>query len=237
MLYFAENSLIEAIGTFGVIGAVNFPLSITGGRYRSGISINSGINSSSVFPGQCQVFLTSSKEFIWFVEQWDIIPKIEAETSFDIPLVTLENKKVYPAKVQGLSLALLGNSDVPLPVTVQWRDGLIRHSSYAETYYDSTIPCLRPGFGEMILQDLERPLQSETVTTNNLGLMGATANSTQFWGPLGRLMSMAFHVDPDLAKAYDDSKNKKKKKSLNEQDYQQMPEYPPYTPYVDNSGY
>lgn len=237
MLNFAENNLIQAVGTFGVIASVTLPFSLNGGNYKSHISINSNIVHSNVLPGQCQAFLTSSKDFIWFIEQWDIIPKPETENSFNVPLVTLENKKVYPAKVQGINLALLGDSDTPISVTTEWRDGLIRYSSYIESYLDSTIPCLRPGFGETILQDLERPLQTKTVVTNNLGLTGATANSPQFWGPLGRLMSMAFCVDLELAKAYDESKSKKKKKSLNEQDYQQMPEYPPYTPYQDNSGY
>lgn len=235
MLYYAEDKLIQAIGPFGVVGSVQRHYS-TGGFYRSLIDINSSQIGSSILPGQCQAFLTSSREFVWFVQQWDVVPKTGGD--FNVPLVSLENKKVYPAKVRGLNLALLGLSDSPTAVTVKWREGLIRHGSLANYgYLDPTIPCLRPGFGQTILSDLNRPLQSETVVTNHLGLINATANSPAFWGPLGRLMSMAFHVDPELAAKYDASSSKKKQKSLNSQDYEEIPTYPPYDVYVDNSGY
>ena len=237
MLENAEDNLIKAIAPFGLIGA---PLNDYGVvfRYRNKIDINSDTAYPGLVPGQFQAFLTTTREFTWFVEQWDVVPKAQNQTSFDVPLVSLENKKVYPAKVRGLNLALLGLSDTPTSVTVRWREGLIRHGSYYYNQsYDAVVPCLRPGFGQQIIDDLKRPLLSETVVTNHLGLIGATANSSSFPGPLGRLMSMAFYVDEDLAKQYDTNQSKKKKKSLNSQDYEQIPTYPAYTPYVDNSGY
>ena len=233
MLQDAEDNLIRGIAPFGIVGAVNYYYP----RYKSLIEINPS-NSSWILPGQCQAFLTTTREFVWFIEQWDIVPKAADQTSFEVPLVSLQNKKVYPAKVKGLNLALLGLSDTPTSVTMLWREGLIRHGSYyGNQYYDATTPCLRPGFGQQIIDDLKRPLLSETVTTNHLGLIGAKANSPNFSGPLGRLMSMAFHVDSELAAKYDASTNKKKKKSLNSQDYEEMPTYPTYTAWVDNSGY
>lgn len=235
MLYFAEDKLIESIGPFGIVGSV-INLGDVAKRYKNQIDINSSQISPSMMPGQCQAFLTSSRKFVWFIEQYDMVPKLE-DAGSDVPLVTFKNKKVYPAKVVGLSLALLGFSDTPTTVTVRWREGLIRHGSYYTAYQDATIPCLRPGFGETILADLKRPLESETVTTNNLGITGAKAGSTSFCGPLGRLMSMAFHVDEELAAQYDASKNKNKKVPLNSQDREETPTYPAYTPYQDNSGY
>ena len=242
MLYFAEDKLIESIGPFGPVGAVLNIGEWNGGRNRTRIDISSSQIHAGMMPGQCQAFFTTSRKFVWFIEQYDIMPKSEDDTSFDTPLVSFKNKKVYPAKVVGLSLALLGSSTsaTPTSVTVRWRDGLIRHGSYFNQYgygSDATVPCLRPGFGQVITEDLKRPLESETITTNHLGLIGATANSSSFWGPLGRIMSMAFHVDEELAAQYDASKNKNKKKSLNSQDYQENPTYPAYTPYQDNSGY
>ena len=236
MLENAEENLISAIAPFGVVGAVidSFNLGI---RNKNRIDIEASQVLSGILPGQCQAFLTTSREFVWFVEQWDVTPKPGDQTSFDIPLVSLQNKKVYPAKVKGLSLALLGLSDTPIPVTVRWREGLIRYGSYYPSqYYDALVPCLRPGFGQQIIDDLKRPMLSETVTTNHLGLIGATANSYNFSGTLGRLISAAFHVDETLAKLYDASLSKKKKKSLNSQDYEQIPTYPTYNTYV-NTGY
>ena len=235
MLRHAENDLIENIGPFGAVGAV-INSAQAGGLYRGLIDINSNQAISGIVPGQCQAFLTSSREFIWFIEKWEITPKTENQTSFEIPLVTLQNKKIYPAKVKGLNLALLGLSDTPVSLTVRWREGLIRHGSLVESPA-YIIPCLRPGFGQIILDDLKRPLLSETVITNHLGLIGASANSKPFWGPLGRLMSMAFCIDETLATKYDASQSKKKKKTLNSQDYEQVPTYPAYTPYQDNTGY
>lgn len=238
MLENAEDNLIHAIASFGLVGSPINDYLYVGYRYRSTIDINYGSGYAGFVPGQCQAFLTTPREFIWFIEQWDVVPKTEDQTSFDVPLVSLQNKKVYPAKVRGLNLALLGLSDTPTSVTVRWREGLIRHGSYYyNSSYDTTVPCLRPGFGQQIIDDLKRPLLSETVVTNHLGLIGATANSYNFSGPLGRLMSMAFHVDPTLAVKYDASQSKKKKKSLNNQDYEQIPTYPTYTTWVDDSGY
>ncbi|TAG98738.1 MAG: hypothetical protein EAZ18_00235 [Oscillatoriales cyanobacterium] len=235
MLYFAEDGLIKSIGPFGIVGSViNSTFDVS--TYKSIIETNNLIGVVGIIPGQCQAFLTSSREFVWFIEKWDVVSKAEDQTSFEVPLVSLQNKKVYPAKVVGLNLALLGLSDAPVSVIVRWREGLIRYGSLVEssTY---VIPCLRPGFGQQIIDDLKRPLLSETVVTNHLGLTGATANSRPFWGPLGRLMSMAFHVDETLAAKYDSSQSKKKKKSLNSQDYEEIPTYPAYTPYQDTSGY
>ena len=227
MLDSAEDKLIRSICTFGIVGTVTEQY---GTRYRTLIDINAGNNYSYNTPGQCQAFLTSSRNFVWFIEQWNVIPKAEGQTSFDVPLVTLENKKVYPAKIRGLNLALLGSSSLPISVTVRWREGLIRYSNYS--YSDATVPCLRPGFGQVILSDLNRPLVSETVVTNHLGLIGATANSSSFWGPLGCLLSAAFNVDETIAAKYNASQSKKKKKSLNSQDYEQIPTYPAYDVYV-----
>lgn len=231
MLYFAENRLIQAIGAFAPTGSM---FSTQPYPYRSTIGTNLEISNKNILPGQCQAFLTTSEEIVLFVEQWDILPKAAGQTSFEVPLVTFQNKKVYPAKVVGLNLALLGLSSVSTPVTLRWREGLIRYGSVTD---NPTIPCLRPGYGETIIADLQRPLRSVTVQTTNLSLLNARADSAAMWGTLGRLMSMAFYVDPKIAAKYDTSTSKKKKKSLNSQDYEQIPTYPAYTPYVDNSGY
>ena len=222
MLNSAEDKLIQSICTFGIVGTVTEQ---TGTRYRTLIDINASNNYSYNTPGQCQAFLTSPREFIWFIEQYDVT---ENEQS-------LQNKRIYPAKVKGLNLALLGSSSLPVSVTVRWREGLIRYSNYS--YSDTTVPCLRPGFGQVILSDLNRPLMSETVVTNHLGLIGATANSSSFWGPLGRLLSAAFNVDETIAAKYNASQSKKKKKSLNSQDYEQIPTYPTYDTWINNTGY
>lgn len=222
MLNFAEGKLIKAIGAFGTVGSATEQY---GTRYKTLIDINSGNNYSYNTPGQCQAFLTSPREFIWFIEQYDVTGDEQS----------LQNKRIYPAKVKGLNLALLGLFDSPTSVTVRWREGLIRYSNYS--YSDTTVPCLRPGFGQVISSDLNRPLLSETVVTNHLGLIGAAANSAAFWGPLGRLLSAAFNVDETIAAKYNASQNKKKKKSLNSQDYEQMPTYPTYDTWINNTGY
>jgi hypothetical protein len=171
--------------------------------------------------GQCAAFLVSNQEFIWFVEQYDV------ENSL---LATLSNKKVYPAKVTGINLAFLGSQ------TFKWREGLIQSTPLSTLSY---VPdtAFRPGFGEVIVNDLSRPVKSVSVTRNDLALGTFAQLGSNLCGPLGRLMSIASYVDPELAAKYDASKSKKKKKSLNEQDYQQMPQYPAYTPYQNNSGY
>jgi len=233
MLYFAEADLIQSIGSLGIVGSV-----LPGLWHRVRIDVPGTGFWAMLLPGQCQTFLTTSKSFVWFIEQRDVVSKSANDVSFNIPLVTLQNKKIYPAKVNGINLALLGSSNTPTLVTTRWREGLIRYDNrYDSSYHDSITPCLRPGFGQTILTDLQRPLESETVITNNLGLTDAFANSRALWGPLGRLMSMAFYVEKEIAAKYDASNSKKKKKSPNSQDYQENPTYPAYTPFVDNGGY
>lgn len=212
MLNAAEATLYRAIGRFSTIVQVVKPGEQLSDNYT---------NSYNLVPGQCAAFLASNQEFTWFVEQYDIGNSASA---------TLSNKKVYPAKITGINLAFLDSQ------TFSWRDGLIQSRPLSGSiYYPDT--AFRPGFGEVILSDLSRPVKSVSVQRNDLGLGSYAVVGSVFCGPLGRLMSIASYVDPDLAKQYDTSKNKKKKKSLNEQDYQEMPEYPPYTPYEDNSGY
>lgn len=211
MLNSAEATLYRAMGRFSTVVQVVKPGGQLSDNYRGFYNL---------VPGQCAAFLASSQEFIWFIEQYDVENSASA---------TLSNKKTYPAKVTGINLAFLDSQ------TFSWRDGLIqsRLLSGSDFYPDTAF---RPGFGEVIPSDLSRPVKSVSVQRNDLGLSNANLD-VGFCGPLGRLMSIASYVDPELAKLYDASKNKKKKKSPNEQDYQQIPEYPPYTPYEDNSGY
>lgn len=170
---------------------------------------------SGVFklPGQCRVFLGSNYEFIWFIEQWDVTDGL------------LINKKIYPAKVTGINLPYLFNE------TVTWRDGLIQSNTA-----DTTL-AFRPGFGQAILSDLSRPFKSVAMQQNHLGLNIPLSDSFYLCGTLGRLMSVASYVDPELAAKYDANQSKKKKKSLNSQDYEQIPTYPDYDISIYNSGY
>ena len=197
--------------------------------------------SRVMIPGQVQAFITSNEKFIWFVEQYDIVASIDTRSG--LPAANLINKKNYPAKVEGLSIPLFNYLNVgnnpSLAVTVRWRDGLIRHGSSYNQYSDSNIPCYRPGFGQQILGDLQRPIKSNTVICNNLNLIQSQAfqGKLAFDGPLGRIMAMAGYVNPTLAALYDTNQSKKKKKSLNSQDYEQIPTYPTYNTWVDNSGY
>lgn len=212
MLNSAESNLCKAIGRFSTIAQ------ITKGDYIS--SDNYG-NSSPLIPGQCAAFLASSQEFIWFIEQYDV------ENS---SLATLSNKKIYPAKVTGINLAFLGTQ------TFKWRDGLIQSNPFSESsYYPDT--AFRPGFGQVIPNDLSRPVKSISVARNDLGLGTSAILGGSFCGPLGRLMSIASYVDPELAAKYDASQSQKKKVPLNSQDKEQMPTYPTYDLYIDNSGY
>src|SRR6476469_6742703 len=208
MLNNAEDRLYRAIGFFSTVPQL----------FQVG-GIDNYIAFNDLIPGQCAALLTSNYTFLWFIESWDI--------SRESGSPVFENKKVYPAKVTGMSIPYPRNE------IFVWKEGLINRGFGQGESYRSYF---RPGFGENILSDLERPVISTSVVENNLGLdlFGGFGNSA-FCGPYGRLMSMAFWVDPELAAKYDDSKSKKKKKSPNEQDYQQMPEYPPYTPYEDNS--
>jgi hypothetical protein len=205
------------------------------------MDLQANLVDRGLMPGQCQAFLTSNEEFTWFVEEWTVVDSVDVQSG--LPSVNLTNKKVYPAKIEGLSLPLYNflniNNNPTLPVTVRWREGLIRHGNKYDTVFEDTqIPCYRPGFGQTILSDLQRPLKSKTVQCNSLNLINGVGfqNLQTYNGPLGRLMSMAFYVDPALATKYDTSQNKKKKESLNSQDYEEIPTYPTYDTWVDDSG-
>jgi hypothetical protein len=220
MLYNAENSLYRAIGGFSTIAQVSINNNIGGGGYVAD-SFNLSFYQSQYIPSQCAALITSNYVFTLFVESWDI----SRETGDPV----FQNKKVYPAKVTGLSIPYSKSQ------TYQWKEGLIDNSFNQVSEYNSYF---RPGFGETILSDLQRPFISTSVVGTNLGLDAlAVSNGYAFAGPFGRLMSMAFWVDPIEAEKYDASQSKKKKKSLNSQDYEQMPTYPDYTPYVDPYGY
>lgn len=212
MLNSAESTLYRAIGRFSTVVQIAKPGQQLSDNY---------VTSTPFMPGQCTAFLVSSQEFIWFIEQYDVGNDLFA---------TLGNKKAYPAKVTGINLAFLGSQ------TIKWRDGLIQSSvlSGSNLFPDTAF---RPGFGEVIASDLSRPVKSVSVQRNDLGLGTFAQLGSNVCGPLGRLMSIASYVDPELAAKYDASNSKKKKKSLNEQDYQQTPQYPAYTPYQNNSGY
>jgi hypothetical protein len=236
----AEHKLSNCIGCFSTVGQVIITGSVLNTSTDT-IDYTGGSFLENIIPGQCQVFLTTSKEFVWFVEQRDVIYSTPDSQSGTLP-VTFANKKVYPAKVNGLSLPLIKNSfHSNSSVTIRWRDELIRYGSLSAAN-DLQSGNFRPGFGQLIPSDLQRPLNSVTIQTNNLGLPNLTAQTnipvlTGLTGPLGRLMSIASYVDPELAAKYDDSKSKKKKKSLNEQTYQENPTYPVYTAYQNNGGY
>lgn len=219
MLYNSEQDLFRGIGGFSTVAQV----SITGNNSSQAGYISDSYSSSFYgnIASQCAALLTSTHTFTLFIESWEI--------NREAGIPTFQNKKIYPAKVTGLSIPY------PISQTFKWREGLIDNSfSRVEEHFSY----YRPGFGETILSDLNRPFISTSVVGNKLGLnISDTLNNYGFAGPLGRLMSAAFWVDPIEAEKYDKSQNKKKKKSPNEQDYQEMPIYPPYTPYVYNSGY
>lgn len=236
--YNAENTLYDSIGLFSTVGHV----------LRDGIAslpadwidYDANSNFPSILPGQCQAFLTTPTEFIWFIEVRDIVYRTPESPVGTLP-VSFGPKKVYPAKVTGLNLPLIRNSfyGTTFSVTVRWRDELIRYGS--NLFYDISSENFRPGFGEMIPSDLSRPLKSATIQTNNLGLPNLTVQSgfgkaNCVTGPLGRLMSAAFHVNETIAAKYDASQSKKKKKSLNKQTYEEIPVYPVYTT-AQSTGY
>jgi hypothetical protein len=212
MLNSAESVLYRAIGRFSTVVQVVKPGQQLSDNYAG---------SFNLIPGQCAAFLASNQEFLWFIEQYDVENDL---------LATLSNKKVYPAKVTGINLAFLASQ------TFKWRDGLIQSSvlSGSSRFPDTAF---RPGFGQVIASDLSRPVKSVSVQRNDLNLGTIAVLGSSICGPLGRLMSIASYVDPELAAKYDGSNSKKRKKSLNEQDYQQMPQYPAYTPYQNNNGY
>ena len=220
MLNNSESDLYLAIGCFSTLAQVSVTSdSLNAGGY---VSDSYSLAHNGTMSSQCVALLTSSYVFTLFIESWDI--NRESEDPIFV------NKKIYPAKVTGLSIPY------PQTQTFKWKEGLIENNfNESQEEYRSYF---RPGFGEVILSDLERPSVSTTVVKNTLGL-GDLANigNPVFAGPLGRLMSMAFWVDPVEATKYDASNSKKKKKSLNSQDYEQTPTYPPYTPYDDPSGY
>lgn len=220
MLNNAESYLYRAIGGFSTVAQPSFvSASYSLGYVSDSYFVSS--NNLGVIPSQCFAFLSSSYTFTWFIEKWTI--------NRDTGTPVFQDKKVYPAKVTGLSIPYPGNQ------TLQWRDGLIDNRFNQPTTWSNYC---RPGFGETILGDLNRPMLSASITANNLGLgsLGGIQNQA-FAGPFGRLMSMAFYVDPELAAKYDTSQSKKKKKSLNSQDYEQMPTYPTYTVYSGGGGY
>jgi len=212
----AENELYKAIGRFSTI---RLPLEWVGFR-----------DSDTPQATQCTAFLCSSREFTWFIESWEV--------NRDGNSLAIENKKVYPAKVTGLNLASPLPFDPQHPSiveTVAWREGLTAIGSTSLT------PGYRPGFGQHILSDISRPLLTQSIPQTDLLGTGsnpayATSYRRSFSRQLGRLMSMAFYIDPIAAARYDASKSKKKKKSLNEQDYQQIPVYPEYLPWDDGGG-
>ena len=228
-----EYKVYGAIGCFSTIAQVISDVPVDRIDYTSGSMF------ANILPGQCQAFLISPTEFTWFIEEREII-HAEPDSPLGTPLVTFGSKKVYPAKVTGLNLPLIENifDNDKTSVTMRWRNELVRYGNASNTYEYYT-KNLRPGFGEVIWSDLERPLNEVTVLKNSLGLpeLSAYPSSEEncLTGPLGRLMSIASYVNPELAAKYE--KSNKKKKSLNEQTYQDPPEYPPYTPYEDNSGY
>ena len=205
----AENEIYAIIGKFSTI-ALPSPYSIF-------------IDSRSVDTpqaAQCTAFLRSSREFIWFIESWDV--------NRNSGNLIVENKKVYPAKVTGLSLA-----SPLLATTVFWREGLIGTNAIGPGY--------RPGFGQYILSDTGRPLLQQLIPQTDLLGTGSNPAYASLYGDslprqLGRLMSAAFYVNEPIAAKYDASQSKKKKKSLNEQDYQQVPTYPIYDTYNSNPG-
>lgn len=224
----AEAVLLEAIGLFSTVA---HPVSGSNTRVFDFINYKSN-NFTNTYPTQCQAFLTSSDEFILWIEQWDVV-SASANRPVGTPPILLESKKVYPTRITGLGLPLINNNlFLSLPsVTMMWRDGLIRRGNtndYTSDNYESGN--YRPGFGQLIISDLQRPLQYSTIQPNNLGLPNNKFNSNSeqnpFTGPLGRLMSMAWYVNPVKAAQYDASK--KKKQSLNPQDYEQIPIYPAY---------
>ena len=244
MLSNAEEFVCRAIGSWSTVPQLmgTRPANLT--ATIDYIDITADSVSSNIIPGQFQALLVSDEKFIWFIEQWDVVDSVDSTSG--LPSVNFINKKVYPAKVQGLNIPLfnfLTTNNPNLSVTMRWREGLIRHSNFigsaSGSYSDANIPCYRPGFGQQILSDLQRPLKSKTIQCNSLGLVQSAGFQAgrAFNGPHGRLMAMAATVDEKLGKAYDASQSKKKKVPLNSQDKEQIPTYPTYNTWIDNSGY
>ena len=214
MLNRAEINLYTTIGQFSTVAQ---PL--IGSGLRDNPLPYFATNESGVLAGQCAGFLHSKQEFTWFIEEYQI----------DGLTATLSNKKLYPAKVEGLGISVPGQGSY----TFKWREGLIYNGFSDLSTASSNVWGFRPGFGQTILADLQRPIKSVTINRTNLNLI----NPEIVFKSFGRLMSIAATVDEKLGRAYDVSQSKKKKKSLNSQDYEQIPTYPTYNLYVDPSGY
>lgn len=216
MLHNAETLINQGIGRFSTI-----PQLYTYATSIDSYSI-SGQYNGGILPDQCRAFIVSSTEFVWFVEAYDVVESALGSDP-EVPKITLENKRIYPAKVSGINLASL------VADTITWREGVINSTNR----FSSSI-AFRPGFGQTILSDLSRPVKSVSVLKNDLGLATAVVGQ-HFAGSLGRLMSIAVKVDKTKAALYDASQ--KKKKSLNSQDYEQIPTYPTYDIYSNTGGY
>lgn len=212
---YAEEKLLNAIGRFSTT-AVLFRNTSGFNYHEILVRNNEDTIFETILPGQCQAFLNSSVEQVWFIEEYFIDGD------------NLTDKKIFPAKITGLDLPLLSGSTGS--VNLRWREGLVRwgNVSNSPVNYDSQTGNFRPGFGQLILQDLERPLKEVIVPINNLGMAINKSNQDNFSGTGGRLFSMAFHVNTEEAAKYE--KSKKKRKSLNSQDYEMEPTYPAYIP-------
>lgn len=209
----SEITLLKATGSFSTIAQWVYPGSSAGDNY--------GTNR---VPGQCVRLLITTEEFIVWVECFDIAYAPENSIP-SIPKLTFTNKRFFPAKITGLGLAHLQAA------TIGWREELINSKTSNQNLY------FRPGYGELIPNDLSRPLKTTVVARNDLGLgSSAIANSASFCGPLGRLMSAAFYIDPAIAIKYEQSK--KQQVNLNG-DKVDPPTYlsRPYTPVSGGGGY
>jgi hypothetical protein len=209
----SEITLLKATGAFSTIAQYVYPGTNTSDNY-----------GSFVLPGQCVAFLATKTQMTIWVESFDIEHAPE-NASPETPKATLVNKKLYPAKIEGLGLAYLRTE------TIRWREGLVNSKTTNQNLY------FRPGYGELIPEDLSRPLKTTSLQRNDLGLgLSASANSVNFSCPLGRLMSVAFYIDPEVATNYD--KSKKKQLNLNG-DREDPPIYlnRTYTPASGGGGY
>jgi hypothetical protein len=232
MHLFSEHKLLYAIGLFSPTVSLYPQLGFD--YVQKPKRTTSDFMSSNVMPGQVQAFLNTTEEFVWYIEEHTLTPS--NSTVPNVPKMEFTSKTVYPAKVTGLGLPLL--SHLTTPVTLRWREGLIRwgnQENYPTLNYDSQSGNFRPGFGEIIPADLQRPFRTVTVPINNIGLTINSGNQSYFSGFGGRLFAMAFSVNKEELAKYNASK--KKRKSPNSQDYEQVPTYPPYTPYSGGGYY
>ena len=214
MLNSAEALINQGIGFFSTIPQI----------YTYQKNIDSYQGAYLPLPGQCRAFMVSSTEFVWFIESYDVVESAPGSAS-EIPKITLENKKIYPAKVSGINLASL------VADTITWREEVINSINKSDNN-----TAFRPGFGQTILSDLSRPIKSVVVLKNDLGLTNALPD-VHFSGSLGRLMSTAVKIKKKEAALYDANKKKENQKSLNSQNYEQIPTYPTYDLYIDPNGY